>query len=888
MLVTALAVLGVWGFAVRHGGQGLGPLLVVAVICLAVFVGWVSPIRIYRESGLLTYQLDAGFFVVLALSVHPDGLLLSFGAATIASQIVVRRRPIKALFNVAITLASCCTGLAVFEAIAPASHIVTGQSALAAVIGGLCCELTNAMGMGVIMLCLGDMRVGAILSVFRRELMLVWTSIALGCVAGLAVTRYPWAALIILLPFIAFRTTLGASFHALHDHARLRGLLTATLDIQQAVGEEAVVTEILQQARSLLRRSDASLQNDSPDEASGDPAARETLAAPLPASGTERWLVVSGRLQGEPFDDADQGLLEALAAVGSAQLQNVSLYEERRKQQEQLSAITANLGEGVVAFDAGGRLSFINPAARQLLDLGAQVQVGPIAPATLSDVVEPALRVIASGVAIESERAAFMRSDGSMLPVEFTCTPIRTDAGVEGAVVTFRDISERLAFEEQLEFHAFRDVLTGLPNRRVFLDRLEHALYRSSRSGETLAVFFIDVDRFKVVNDSLGHQAGDQLLIAIANRLQSLTRPEDTLARFGGDEFTLLIEGVPTVATAEAVAKRMLEVVHVPVDLEEGRSVVSTISVGIALANGSSSPDDVLHNADVAMYRAKRRRAGQYALFDAEEMEERSADQVDLEAALRRAVAERSLSVFYQPLFAAATGEVVGAEALVRWRHPERGLLGPSQFIGLAEETGLVLELGEFVLDTACRMARYWQDKQTGPFTISVNLSAQQFQDRALVTKVRKALEDAGVEPGHLCLEITESLALQDIDRSISTLAELKALGVRMAIDDFGTGYSSLTYLKRFPVDVVKLDQSFVQDLAVSSVDAAIVLAVVDLARNLGLVAVAEGVETPDQMARLAEIGCPVLQGYLLARPMSGEDFSQLLDGWPEVASVVP
>ncbi len=872
--VLTLAALGCWGVVRAFSPAGLGSPFIIAVVGAAIFVGWRSPIRIYRDSGSWGFQLDAGYFVLLSLVVQPAGVLLAFGAATAASQLSNRRTPIKALYNVGHNLLSCSAGLAVLHGLSPPGTTLSIASIGAGALGAMCYEAVNVVGTTVLMRALGTAHLSVAATILRQQWLLIWTAIALGASGALAVSREPWAVVLILLPFFALRSTLAASFHALFDHARVRLLLNATLDVQKTVGEEAILLALGDQAKALLRCTDAKVI-----ESRVAPAlSLSQLAAPIEFGGAPRWLVVSGRdSRIDPFDDADQGLLEALAAVGSTQLENAALYEERQREQERVVTITANLGEGVCAFDSSGAVTFVNPAARDLLRLGADVHAGSVSPATLVDLIEPAMRVVASGTAIEDERASFLRTDGTTLPVEYSCTPIHTAEGVSGAVVTFRDVSERLAFEEQLEFHAFRDSLTGLPNRRVFLDRLEHALRRARRSGELLAVFFVDVDRFKVVNDSLGHQAGDQLLVAIAERLQSLTRPEDTLARFGGDEFTLLLEGVPSTAAAESVANRMLDVVHGPVVVEGERSVIATISVGIALASGSSSPDDVLHNADVAMYQAKRRRAGQYAVFDAEAMTTRSAERIDLEAALRRAVLNRELTVHYQPLYAARGREIVGAEALVRWPHPERGLLPPGDFIPMAEETGLVLELGEFVLEESCEMARRWQDLGTEEFTVSVNLSAQQFQEPALVEKVAKAVAEVGLAPKHLCIEITENLALQDIDRSIATLSELKALGVKLAIDDFGTGYSSLTYLKRLPVDVVKLDKTFVQDLAVSAVDAAIVLAVVELARTLGLTAVAEGVETVDQMERLAEMGCPVLQGYLLARPMPSEEFSEML-----------
>jgi diguanylate cyclase (GGDEF)-like protein len=400
---------------------------------------------------------------------------------------------------------------------------------------------------------------------------------------------------------------------------------------------------------------------------------------------------------------------------------------------------------------------------------------------------------------------------------------------------------------------------------------------RAARGGEVHAVLFADVDRFKMTNDNLGHQAGDELLTCIAERLKALARAEDTLARFGGDEFTLLLENIGSIEAAERTAVRVLEAVRAPITLDDGRTILASVSVGIALAAAGTSPDDVLHDADVAMYQAKHRGIGLYQTFDAAAMGKRSAEWLDLEVGLRRAIDGNEIAVAYQPLVATQSGRIVGAEALVRWEHPTRGELAPAEFIALAEETGLILPLGRRVLEEACRQAAGWACGGS-PVSIAVNLSARQFQQYDLVQEIRSVLAISGLNPAQLCLEITESLAMDDITRSIRVLTDLKQLGIRLAIDDFGTGYSSLNYLKRFPVDIVKLDRSFVQELDISPVDRAIVSAVVNLASAVGMMAVAEGVETADQLERLTSMGCPMVQGYHFARPMSTESFAALLE----------
>src|SRR5438105_13826888 len=499
------------------------------------------------------------------------------------------------------------------------------------------------------------------------------------------------------LPFAAFRQGLAGHFRARHDRARMVGLFNATLDAHRSMGAVEVTSAVQEAARDLLRCPTAQLAataGDSPQEPGDD-----GMAVALDVPGQPTWLVVSGRSKSEPFDAADRSLLEAIAAVGAGALTNASLYEEGRRQRERLATITASLGEGVCAFDSEGRVSFLNPAGEAMLGWS---EAG-LADATLGDLgiaspVElltgPALRAMRTRTTVRSDDTMFRRRDANAFPVDLTCSPVMDEANVAGAVAVFRDITERKAFEERLAHHAFHDHLTGLPNRRVFLDRLEQALRRSQRSGATHGVLFADVDRFKLVNDSVGHQAGDRLLMAIAERIATALRPGDTLSRFGGDEFTVLLEDIVDVRGAEVVAARIQKSLRTPVALPGGREVVASISIGISVATQEGSADDVLHDADVAMYQAKAGGAGRSRVFDVKAMGSRSVERLDLEAALRRALDADEFEAYYQPVVATATGAIVGVEALVRWHHPERGLLEPGQFINLSEETGLILPIG--------------------------------------------------------------------------------------------------------------------------------------------------------------------------------------------------
>jgi diguanylate cyclase (GGDEF)-like protein/PAS domain S-box-containing protein len=439
------------------------------------------------------------------------------------------------------------------------------------------------------------------------------------------------------------------------------------------------------------------------------------------------------------------------------------------------------------------------------------------------------------------------------------------------------DITARKQAEEQLLHDALHDALTRLPNRTLLMDRLRHAIQLAKRTENFLfAVLFLDVDRFKVINDSLGHMIGDQLLVAIAQRLFTCLRPGDTVARLGGDEFVILLEDVKEIHWVTAIAERVQQALVQPFNLE-GHEVFTTVSIGIALSQtGYDQAENLLRDADIAMYRAKARGRACYEIFHTG-MYAHAVALLQLETDLRRAVDRQEFELYYQPIVSLKSCHITGFEALVRWKHANRGMVSPAEFIPIAEETGLIIPLGNWVMREACRQMRAWQVQfpQT-PLTMNVNLSCKQFTPH-LIDQIQQVLDETGVDTQHLKLEITESVLMENTDSAASLLAQIRALGIQLSMDDFGTGYSSLSYLHRFPIDTLKIDRSFTNKIDRDGEQLAIVRTIMTLAWNLGMEVIAEGIETPKQVAQLRALQCEYGQGYFFSPPVTGEAATQLL-----------
>ncbi|MDQ1395022.1 MAG: hypothetical protein QOG64_281 [Acidimicrobiaceae bacterium] len=842
-------------------------------------VTYAKPLRLWHEGQAETLQLDEALIVPMALLLTPAEAMIAVGGSVLVGQLARRSGFWKTTFNVGVTTTAAGVGLLAGHLLAaPTGGAATARAVIAAVVAGLIFDaLTTASVAGIIAVAQRQPFWPVLMDGGIVRFATYLGSLSLGVLVVLATATHHVVLFIVIAPVAVLHLAYAGALGQWRERRRTEDLYRAAKSIQDSIDSSQVRARLVEAARDLLGAGSAEVIG------AGHPAPPGGLSV---AVDEQVELVVSDRIGGGNWDVRDEDVLRALAGIASGALRNATLYE-------QLRVITSSLGEGVFAVDREGRTIFMNPAAERILGwteddlLGQSLHRGIGAASDELDC--PIYAVLTAGVTVHDEDATFRCKDGRLLPVALTAAPVIHGGERTGAVVAFRDVTERKAFERELAHQAFHDALTGLPNRALFLDRLQHALVRSRKSQLGHALLFVDIDRFKVVNDSLGHQVGDQLLGAVAERLRTCLRQGDTLARFGGDEFTVLVEDIADVGEATRVADRIAAGLKAPFRLCE-RELVVSVSIGIASTAGRrQSADDLVAFSDIAMYRAKAKGGGCYDVYETDG-EDRSMERLELEIALRRAIEQGELEVHYQPVVDVVTERVEGLEALVRWNHPSLGQVLPGGFISLAEETGLIISLGRHVLEEACRQTRTWQDERPDapPLVISVNLSTRQLQRSGLVEEVADVLAISGLPAGQLCLEITESAMLEETPVATANLAALKRLGVRLAIDDFGTGYSSLTYLKRFPVDVVKIDRSFTSGMTTSTVDADIVTAVVQLAHAIGARAVAEGVETAEQLERLRAIGCPAAQGFYLSLPLPKHEIEAVLnERWAPVTKVV-
>jgi len=578
-------------------------------------------------------------------------------------------------------------------------------------------------------------------------------------------------------------------------------------------------------------------------------------------------------------------LLENLSLARHLEARVIERTTELRASEQRFQALVQHSSEVVILVGSSANVEYVSESMTRVFGYSEAHLLGR--PLTQILDPDPGIR-LREGLAEVSERPygvlelelPLRHRDGHHCTVQFTITNLLDNPSVGGLVLNTRDISERRQLEDQLVHQAFHDSLTSLANRALFKDRVDHALLRTKRQTPSVAVLFLDLDGFKEVNDSLGHAAGDRLLIQVAERLHSCVRPSDTVARFGGDEFAVLIEDASDDAELDTLAGRILESLRQPFFVND-RELHVRGSMGIARMDSDvDGADQLLRNADLAMYRAKAASQGGFERYDPG-MHTELVARVQLEADLRRALDAGELFLHYQPTFDLATGQITGAEALCRWNHPARGLVPPTEFIPLAEASGLIRPLGAWVLREACRQAATWQrahPDRDKPLALNVNLSGRQLQHAQVVEDVASALRESGLPAESLVLEMTESVLMDDSETVLEILRQLKQLGIRLAIDDFGTGYSSLSYLHRFPVDILKIDRSFVERLSRTSDNAELAWTVVRLGQSLQLQTVAEGVEDSAQFLALRRMGCDIGQGYYFGRPMEGDAIGRLLD----------
>jgi diguanylate cyclase (GGDEF)-like protein/PAS domain S-box-containing protein len=614
-------------------------------------------------------------------------------------------------------------------------------------------------------------------------------------------------------------------------------------------------------------------------------AAAPPIAVGLSSPGQVHGAILAQTPLSAPLDVTDA--LGSLAAQVSLALEAASLSEDlhRQKSEARFRSLVAHSSDMITVLDGEGVITYQSPSIERLLGHSPETVEGTAFLDLVAVNDRPRLGRILDGESARGGEAhtfecSLHHADGRWSQFEIQHTHLLEDEHVRGIVLNSRDVSERKAFEEQLSHQAFHDPVTGLANRALFADRVAHALRATVRKGALVAVMFIDLDDFKTVNDSLGHQAGDVVLAEVARRLEKAIRPADTVARFGGDEFAVLLDGVQNTDEAAMIADRLLVELEAPT-LIDRQQVYPRASIGICMSDEdllTQDAEELLRNADVAMYMAKRGTKGRYQLFEPA-MHERVVERLELRAELESALERGQLEVYYQPVVRLASGSRYGVEALLRWHHPRRGLIVPAQFIPLAEETGLIVPIGRWVLHQACRKAVELTEKLEGQLRISVNLSVKQLQSESIVHDVREALEASGIDPALLVLEVTETVMLADADIAVERLHALKELGVAIAMDDFGTGYSSLSYLRRLPVDILKMDRSF---LGGEISDDGLAAAIMAIGERLGLEVVAEGIEHPEQIDLLQNLGFDLGQGYFFGRPMPAGRLEQHFEGRDE------
>jgi len=557
--------------------------------------------------------------------------------------------------------------------------------------------------------------------------------------------------------------------------------------------------------------------------------------------------------------------------------------QDLAKTKQNLDATLTNVSDGVIAADHSGRVILINAVAEKITGCPTQqsrkAMLDELLVLEAFEPGQPAINLLnpqtfAYWKQFSGLRQLLVRPDGRRVPIELSANFLDDDEHL--TVVTFRDISQQLSYEETIQRNAFFDGLTELPNRALFIDRLDSSINRRKRGKpDHFSVVFVDLDGFAVINEGLGHDVGDQVINEVGQRIAKTIRPDDTVSRFSGDIFAVLLDPVDSVTGSIQACQRILNAIQDPMEIGEVLLNL-TATVGIAVNKGEyQSAEDMLRDADTALHRAKSDAQGSYVLFD-NAMYEDAVKFIDRKSGMQQAIIQGEFEVHYQPIVSVQTGELVSMEALIRWPHPQEGMISPAEFIPIAESTGLILPLGEFVLRSVCDQVRRWNDMGHNGFRVAVNFSARQFE-LDLTDLVQRVLCDSGISPDTIALEITEGIAMKNLERNTQMLSDLKALGVSISMDDFGTGYSSLSYLKRFPLNTIKIDRSFIKDIHENEDDQEITRAIIAMGQSLKLATLAEGVETEEQVEILRSYGCDYIQGYFFSKPLAADEMTSYL-----------
>jgi len=815
-------------------------------------------------------SFDEVAFVPVLLTVPLDAIIGITLLASLVGSVAVRRNWVKVAFNIGQLSLSTVAGAATYHALSrlfpddsPSNYVVAGDVA-AAIAGTVVIAFVSRSCVVSMIQFVGGEPIAASLKVDRRQATAWLGAAVLGAsFSSLALIDY-WGLLLALgMAGFVQRAYSAQLLDAISRRSEQR-LEYATSQIRGS-GSRPAISETLDRSLAELVGAETTAIVSADHKVTGD-----ELAVPL---SPDAQIVVSKRRGDAAWTEEDGKTLRTLAAVADDALRRADLFAR-------LTTITDAQNEAVIAFDALGIVSFANPAARQMLryPLDEQLEGRPVAAVChLFDRAQPInLTVLLhNAVSVEDSDAVLETTRGQRVEVAYSFAPLTAGDVQDGAVLVLRDVTERRALQEALSHRALHDELTGLPNRRLFTDRLDHALDRSLSNGASHAVLFIDCDRFKLVNDTFGHLIGDQLLVQLSERLLRVARASDTVARLSGDEFILLVEDCSDISRVSELAQHLSEDLRRPY-LVDGHTIMLTVSIGVTLTTPGQPREDVMHAADAASYEAKADGRNCVRIATPRLIEATRA-RLDMESRLRSAISAEQLQLWYQPMVETRTRRLYGVEALVRWEDSDGNIVMPDEFIPIAEDSGLIVTLGRWVLEEACRTVVRWNTEHPDrpALNVSVNLSALQLAQPQLAEEVAGVLAETGLPPSQLCIEITETAVFTDIDANARALAALREIGVLVAVDDFGTGYSSLAYLRQLPVDIVKLDASFIAGLGNDPVDAQIVGSVLRLCKALGRRTVAEGVETEMQWQTLTRMGCPSMQGYLVSRPLRVAAFEE-------------